>query len=112
MVTLVFLLGSAHAVQPLPAPDRPDPLASLMRSAPDEPPWYGRVEQRISAGRYTYLALRTAHHQLRWTVTTGRGAAEGAQVRVQSLGYSPSFYSKRLQRAFPNLVFGVVHAMD
>ncbi|MET0285899.1 MAG: hypothetical protein ABW352_15565 [Polyangiales bacterium] len=112
LVTLTFLLASAHETAPEEPSTGPNPLASLVRSAVDEPPLYGRVEQRISAGGYTYLGLRTAREGLRWTVTMGRGEREGTEVSVRSLGFSPSFYSKRLQREFPNLVFGIVDALD
>ncbi|HEX5659147.1 MAG TPA: hypothetical protein VFX59_18265 [Polyangiales bacterium] len=113
MVTLAFVLASAHASAPgAPPAPQADPLASLVRSALEEPPLFGRVQERISAGSYTYLALRTERDELRWTVTMGRGEPEGTEVRVRRLGFSPSFYSKRLQRAFPNLVFGVVHTID
>ncbi len=113
MVTLTFLLASAHVQAPAePAPAALNPLASLVRSALDEPPLYGRVEQRISAGSYTYLGLRTQQDELRWAVTMGRGEREGTTVSVRSLGFSPRFYSKRLQREFPNLVFGLVDSID
>ena len=112
MVTLAFVLASANATAPGETPAQANPLASLVRSALDEPPLFGRVEERISAGSYTYLALRTEREGLRWTVTRGRGEPEGTAVQVRSLGFSPRFYSKRLQRAFPNLVFGIVDSID
>jgi hypothetical protein len=112
MVTLTFLLASAHETAPDEAPGDTNPLASLVRSAVDEPPLYGRVEQRISAGSYTYLGLRTVRDELRWTVTMGRGESEGTEVSVRKLGFSPRFFSKRLQREFPDLVFGIVDALD
>jgi hypothetical protein len=111
MVTLAFVLASANATAPEKTPAQTNPLAALVRSALDEPPLFGRVEERISAGSYTYLGLRT-ERGLRWTVTMGRGEPKGTEVRVRSLGFSPSFYSKRLQRAFPNLVFGIVDSID
>jgi hypothetical protein len=112
MATLTFVLASANAAEPGEAPAQTNPLASLVRSALDKPPLYGRVEERISAGSYTYLRLRTARDELRWTVTMGHGEPEGREVQVRSLGFSPRFYSKRLQRAFPNLVFGIVDSID
>jgi hypothetical protein len=112
MVTIAFFLASAHATEPVAAEPGTNPLASLVRSALDEPPLYGRVEQRISAGSYSYLALRTSEGAQRWTVTMGRGQPVGANVSVRSIGYSPRFYSKRLRREFPNLVFGIVSALD
>jgi len=84
-------------------------LASLERR---ERELSGRVEERVSAGSYTYFALRTVDEQLRWVVTMGGGPREGAHVAVRSFGVSPRFYSKRLRREFPNLVFGMVDPHD
>jgi hypothetical protein len=113
MVTLAFLIASAHAAAPAAAPvGEQNPLASLVRSAPDAGPLVGVVEERISAGSYAYLALRTPAGARRWTVTMGRGQPAGARVRVRSLGHSERFYSKRLARTFPDLVFGVVSPLD
>jgi hypothetical protein len=89
-----------------------NPLTTLERSASDWTPIVGRVEQRIPAGRYAYLAVRTTRGALVWTVTLGRGHELGAQVKVRSMGRGKNFHSRRLQRTFPELVFGIVSRDD
>jgi hypothetical protein len=84
-----------------------NPLLSLQRPASDAR-LRGVVEQRLWAGSYTYLAVRTEQRALRWAVTMGHGEPEGARVSVRSLGQRADFYSPRLRRHFPDLVFGLV----
>jgi hypothetical protein len=100
---------SSPASQPAPGSN---PLPGLSRAPPERSHVRGRVEQRILAGSYTYLALRSDDHALRWAVTLGRGAPEGAQVAVRSVGSSPHFYSRRLRRTFDDLLFGFVSPLD
>ena len=85
-----------------------NPLSTLVRGPPATAALRGRVEQRLSAGSYTYLALRTEDGALRWAVTLGGGAPAGARVAVRSMGQSQQFYSARLRRTFSDLVFGIV----
>jgi hypothetical protein len=87
-----------------------NPLANLRTDRAGEP-LAGRVEERVAAGPYTYLDVRGAERRV-WVVTLGRGAPRGASVRVRSLGQQQNFYSRRLQRTFPELVFGLVSRLD
>ncbi len=91
--------ASAHAA---------NPLGSIVRSAIDEAPLIARVEERLNAGSYTYLALRTDSRELKWAVTLGAGAPVGARVSVRSMGHKTDFHSQRLQRTFSDLTFGIV----
>jgi hypothetical protein len=86
-----------------------NPLLSLIRSQRARAPIDGRVEQRIAAGPYTYLDVRGARERV-WVVTLGSGAPPGSPVRVRSFGRQLNFHSRRLQRTFPELVFGLVSA--
>jgi len=81
------------------------------------------VVQRLPAGGYSYLALRvearesareqnTDRGALLRAVTLGKGAPAGARVRVRSMGHRRHFYSRRLNRTFPDLVFGIVSRLD
>jgi hypothetical protein len=89
-----------------------NPLGTLVRDAIDARPIIGRVEERLRAGSYTYLALRDDDDAQHWAVTLGRGKAVGARVSVRSVGHRAQFYSPRLQRTFPELVFGIVSPAD
>lgn len=89
-----------------------NPLSQLVRDATDAQPRQGRVESQLVAGSYTYLELRGDDAQHYWAVTMGRAPPPGSRVRVRSFGHHRDFYSPRLQRTFPNLVFGIVSRVD
>lgn len=89
-----------------------NPLGGLLRDTIAAPPIEGRVEQRLPAGSYTYLALRTERDAVLWAVTLGKGEPPGARVKVRSMGHRPDFHSRRLNRTFPDLVFGMVSRVD
>ncbi|WP_437521215.1 hypothetical protein WME79_28635 [Sorangium sp. So ce726] len=84
------------------------PLGDLSRSLGDLAPVVGIVEERLAAGSYTYLAVRPDGGSPMWAVTLGSGQPVGARVSVRSFGRRTEFTSRRLQRTFPVLVFGVV----
>jgi hypothetical protein len=88
-----------------------NPLGLLSRSAADRARITGRVEERLPAGSYTYLAVRTGE-ALVWAVTVGDAPPPGAQVEVRSMGRRTNFHSRRLARTFPDLVFGIVSRAD
>ncbi|MGK4002468.1 hypothetical protein WMF31_07590 [Sorangium sp. So ce1036] len=88
-----------------------NPLGQLSRSDIDRAPITGVVEERLPAGSYTYLAVRTDAAVV-WAVTLGDAPPPGARVRVRSMGSRTSFHSRRLDRTFPTLVFGIVSRID
>lgn len=107
---LVMLAASGMALasaRVAAAGARANPLLTLIQSDRARAPIAGRVEETIAAGPYTYLAVRGARERI-WVVTLGRGAPPGSDVRVRSLGRQSNFYSRRLQRTFPELAFGFV----
>jgi hypothetical protein len=89
-----------------------NPLATLSRAAPDHAAFRGRVQTRLSAGTYTYLELDDDRGAKSWVVTLGRGAPSGARVLVRSIGVAHDFHSRRLERTFPELTFGMVSRLD
>ena len=95
-----------------PEPARANPLTAIEHDATDAEPREARVESQLVAGSYTYVELRgddSTHH---WAVTLGRAPPAGSRVRVRSFGHRHDFYSPRLQRTFPELVFGIVSVID
>lgn len=88
-----------------------NPLGQLSRSDADRALLVGRVEERLPAGSYTYVAVRTGA-ALTWAVTVGDAPPPGAPVQVRSMGRRTNFHSSRLSRTFPELVFGVVSRAD
>ena len=87
------------------------PLGQLSRSAADRALIAGRVEERLPAGSYTYVAVR-AGEALTWAVTLGDAPPVGTPVQVRSMGRRTNFHSRRLERTFPELVFGIVSRAD
>jgi hypothetical protein len=104
---LALALGTAAAARPPHSAG--NPLVGLAPSNDDRDPLVGRVVERLVAGSYTYVAIeRDGDGQRAWAVTLGRAAPEGARVRVRSFGRRSNFYSARLRRTFPELIFGAV----
>lgn len=103
---LALALGAAAVARP-PRPAG-NPLVGLAPSDDDREPLVGRVVERLVAGSYTYVAIERADGRRAWAVTLGRAAPEGARVRVRSFGRRSNFYSARLGRTFPELIFGAV----
>ena len=93
--------------EPAPEPARVGSPLSELR-APRSPSWTGVVETTLPAGSYTYLALRDDDDAVRWVATNGKGAPTGSLVAVKSWGVRTDFYSRRLERSFPELEFGSV----
>lgn len=98
---LVSVSGDAGSV---PA----SPLGGLVPPAPGEESLVGVVAEHLPAGGYTYLWIEPEHGDSRWVVTMRRDVGAGDRVRVDSLGSRHDFYSRRLDRRFAELVFGVV----
>jgi hypothetical protein len=89
LLAVLLVLGASSAASVSPAMN--SPLTGLVRGPPGAAPIRGRVEQRIVAGSYTYLALRTDDAALRWAVTLGDGAPAGTRIAIRSVGRSPRF---------------------
>jgi hypothetical protein len=74
-----------------------------------DPVFAGVVLENIRTGSYAYMNVRTAGGAERWVVTLGGGEPTGSQVEVRAFGVRHGFRSKRLDRTFDHLVFGIVH---
>ncbi|HWB75578.1 MAG TPA: hypothetical protein VG755_11505 [Nannocystaceae bacterium] len=83
------------------------PLVGVTPVADADREFEGIVRERLPAGSYLYLAVEQ-DDRLRWIATTGSDAELGTRVRVQSMGVRHDFHSRRLDRSFDELVFGVV----
>lgn len=95
---------------------RPGARAQPATDAASRFTWRGRSPRSrrgaARGGQLYYLALRTPDDGLLWAVTLGGGAPVGAEVRVRSLGRQRAFHSRRLDRIFPELIFGIVSRTD
>ena len=110
-VLLMFTSGT-HTPDPTREARRENPLLHIVREAADAEPREARVESKLEAGSYTYVELRGDDASRYWAVTLGRAPPPGSRVRVRSFGRRSDFYSARLQRTFPELVFGTVSRID
>ncbi len=108
LVVSWLALGAAACARAEP----PTPAAESHKAMPavDAPDGHfsGEVAARLEAGTYTYLRVRTDTGGERWVVTLGAGAPVGSAVRVVNMGTRRDFHSKRLDRTFDDLVFGIV----
>lgn len=96
------------AAPPSTAKGLEGPPTDLVPPAPDEATLFGTVAELLPAGGYTYLRVEPERGEPRWVVTLRRGLEPGARVEVDNIGSRHDFYSRRLDRSFPELVFGVV----
>lgn len=87
------------------------PPTGLVPPALGQEQLVGVVAQHLPAGGYTYLEITPEHGEPRWVVTMRRGIESGDRVRVDNLGSRHDFYSRRLDRRFAELVFGVVEVL-
>lgn len=79
---------------------------------PDQQGWLdGWVEERLVAGSYVYLRVRTtAPAGVTWVASLAMTTPDRPHVRVLVLGRAEQFHSRRLQRDFEPLLFGAVRA--
>jgi hypothetical protein len=100
-------LDQVHARTEAPAA-RPavggSPLAGLETSAEV---FRGVVDEVLPAGGYTYLRVRTDAGD-RWVATMGSGVELGRGVEIKAMGTRRDFHSRRLDRRFDTLAFGIV----
>lgn len=112
VAAILMFTSATPELEPVRAKKADNPLTNIVRDATDAQPREARVESQLDAGSYTYVELRgddSAHY---WAVTLGRAPPPGSRVRVRSFGHRRDFYSARLQRTFPELVFGIVSRID
>jgi hypothetical protein len=88
--------------------ERANPLLAAERPGPTERAFGGQVTERLEAGGYSYLAVDRGSGSWTWVATMGRGAEVGTRVRVEGFAAQDSFHSRRLDRRFERIVFGVV----
>ncbi|PCC68664.1 hypothetical protein SAMN02745121_05340 [Nannocystis exedens] len=85
----------------------PNPfIGATAPSAPQQ--LAGRVEERLVAGSYVYLAVRDRDGALRWAVVLGDAPPLGADVALTSTARRTDFHSPRLGRDFAELHFAVL----
>lgn len=115
-ITAVGLLACVAIYLMDPRDSRParvhNPMSELVRDCSDARARQARVESQLVAGAYTYVELRGDASEHYWAVTMGRVPPPGTRVHVRSFGHRRDFYSHRLQRTFPELVFGLISRQE
>ena len=112
VATILMFTSATPELEPVRAARADNPLTNIVRDATDAEPREARVESQLEAGTCTYVELRGEDAVHYWAVTLGRAPPPGSRVRVRSFGHRRDFYSARLQRTFPELVFGIVSRID
>lgn len=112
-VALAFAVFSSMALSSSSFESAPDNAAHpFAQHALDHSRWttlVGTVEERVSAGPYAYLRVRSGEREV-WVVALAALSARTGRVRVTVIGRAESFASPRLHRTFAPLLFGVVRA--
>ncbi len=68
----------------------------------------GHVVERLRAGPYTYLRVRTEAGAEHWIASLSLGLPASDEVSVKVIADAPTFESRRLARTFSPLFFSVV----
>ncbi len=92
---------------PMPATSPASPAMAMPQTDGIVRQLRGQVRQRLEAG-YLYLEVEDALGDRHWVVSLMKDVALGADVEVKVFGSRDQFFSKRLQRRFDTLSFGVV----
>lgn len=115
--------ASEPALPPGPSTE-PEPIAAVEASTLHGPPTdlippepgderlVGTVVEHLPTGGYHYMRIAPEQGDSRWVVTMGGEYREGARVEVSSFGARQHFYSRRLDRHFAELVFGMVDVVS
>lgn len=71
----------------------------------------GTVAERLDAGGYAYLRVRTATGD-RWVVVCGAAPHPGEDAELQVFARHQDFVSRRLDRSFPELFFATTATQE
>jgi len=97
-----------RAVENGPEKRDANPFAGLSPTPSGQEQLAGRIEERLVAGSYVYLAIRGRDGELRWAVVLGAAPPVDADVALVSTGRRTDFHSPRLGRDFAVLHFAVM----
>jgi hypothetical protein len=103
--------GENDAERPAGAAPHSNPF-STHALPPEQRGWLeGWVEERLIAGSYVYLRVRTTEPAaVTWVASLAITTPERPHVRILVLGHAKQFHSRRLLRDFEPLLFGAVRA--
>ncbi|EPX61855.1 hypothetical protein D187_010474 [Cystobacter fuscus DSM 2262] len=104
----LLALGGAGWVQTRSLGD--NPLSRHALAPSDQMRLTGFVEERLPAGSYLYLRVRTPDGSRHWVATLSTAASRESAVQVQVFARADDFHSRRLGRDFSPLLFGSVQA--
>lgn len=106
--TLAGPQGAAPAT-PVNKDGVPNPHANGLPKSVSTPSVDGVVLERLDAGVYTYLRLKTATGET-WAAVPKAEVAKGAQVRIRNPQPMDGFQSPSLKRTFERIIFGTLDA--
>lgn len=102
---------SAPTAAPAPAAGAPameNPHAKGLPKTVSTPPLDGTVVERLDAGVYTYLRLKTASGETTWAAVPRAEVPNGMTVRIKNPQPMDGFTSPSLKRSFEHIVFGTL----
>jgi hypothetical protein len=111
----VIIFGTVAGPQGAPPPTPvnkdgvPNPHANGLPKSVSTPSVDGVVLERLDAGIYTYLRIKTASGET-WAAVPKGEAAVGAQVRIRNPQPMDGFQSPSLKRTFERIIFGTLDA--
>lgn len=106
----VLLLAVSLAAHGAPPPDHPSPADAYRMMAPgaharvETPAYVGEVVSAVDANDYTYIEVRESDGT-RWIAGPRMALSPGDVVRFDEGVVIKEFYSKRLRRTFPAVMF-------
>ncbi len=99
------------APTPGPAPAMENPHAKGLPKTLSTPTLEGSVLERLEAGVYTYLRLKTATGET-WAAVPRAEVPNGMTVRIKNPQPMDGFTSPTLKRSFERIVFGTLELPD
>lgn len=105
----VIAFGTVIAPAPAAAPQKPveNPHAKGLPRTLDAPPVEGTVLERLDAGTYSYLRLKTKAGEL-WAAVPRAEVPNGMTVTIRNAQPMDGFQSPSLKRTFERIVFGTL----
>lgn len=105
LIAIALIAACKKAPPPAPQPARPVQTAATAAASSDA--IRGTVAEKIDAGQYSYLKLRTGSGEV-WTAVPQTDKATGAEVAVVNVAWMMNFESKTLNRTWERIAFGTL----
>jgi hypothetical protein len=106
-IALLAVSAACNKQQPAPAPSAGAAAASAAASAVDANAIRGTISEKIDAGQYSYLKLRTGSGEV-WTAVLKTDKKVGDSAAVVNAAWMQNFKSATLNRTWERIAFGAL----